>query len=178
MKNLTDVAAQNPQAQAEFFRTNWDWVYATALRILRNPVDANDVTSDVLTTFLFQRVQQLTDPERALGYLKVMTVRRALRFRQKRGIVVEPNNEAADPTIPIDMEAAGLRELLRPRLQHCLGGLTQKAQQALHLKFGGSLPNERIGELMGVSKQYIGRVITESIAALRRCLSTPRETKT
>jgi RNA polymerase sigma factor (sigma-70 family) len=70
-------------------------------------------------------------------------------------------------------ESAWARALL-PRLEDCLGELSPKAQRVLRLRYRKELTNERIGSLVGGSKQYIGRLIRQSLRALRKCLERGR----
>ena len=107
-------------------------------------------------------------------YLRLAATRRALRRRQGAGKHDEleadqmPDDDARAPD-----RVAGVK-LLLPRLEGCLEGLTPKAQQVLKLRFGSEMTNERIGELVGGSKQYIGRLIKESADKLRDCLEAGR----
>jgi DNA-directed RNA polymerase specialized sigma24 family protein len=55
-------------------------------------------------------------------------------------------------------------------LDRCLTHLTDKARQVLRLKYTEQWTNEHIGQIVGGSKQYIGRLIRQSLELLRSCI--------
>jgi DNA-directed RNA polymerase specialized sigma subunit len=55
-------------------------------------------------------------------------------------------------------------------LVDCFKKLTEKAQKVMVLRFDADLTTEAIGKIVGGSKQYIGRLITQSLEAMRNCL--------
>lgn len=157
--------------QGRFFSAHWGSVYPICARILRSAPDANDVATDVLVDFMFKYVDTLSRPEALAGYLRLMAVRRSLRFRQRQ----TAGQEDAEVEGLVDREgqspeeAAGLRALM-PRLERCLDELTPRSQQVLRLHYAGEMANEKIGAIVGCTKQHVGRIIKQSLQLLRACL--------
>jgi len=138
--------------------------------VLGNPPDASAVAVEVLSDFLMNEVHLVNNPRAIFSYLRIMTARRALKLREKMNPYtpiesMEIGEDTRDPE-----ELAHLVSLM-PHLDTCLGKLTPKAQKVLRLKYHRGMPHERIGELVGGSKQYIGRLVTKSIALLRECMT-------
>lgn len=121
-----------------------------------------------MTDFIFKYVHRLSREEAIDSYLRLMAVRRAMRLRDLRARIAPPDLTASIEHAPAD-ETAGWAQLV-PRLPLCLDKLTPKARQAIRLRFQGELTNETIGDLIGGSKQYIGRLLKQSLSTLRDCL--------
>lgn len=172
--DLDALQRGDASAQERFWRLFWDRVYASCARVLGHGADASDLATDVLHDFLFTYVHSVTHARAVPSYLRLMATRRALRRR--RG--AERHHAGALDALPdVDAPSADHRagtELLLPRLADCLETLTPKAQQVLKLRFTGELTTERIGQLVGGSKQYIGKLIRQSTERLRACLEHKR----
>lgn len=171
---LDALRAGDRRAQEQFWRLHWDRTYATCARVLGYGADATDVATDVLHDFLYRHVHHVVEARAVRTYLGLAATRRALRRRERAGRHVELEAEQLPDEGARAPDRAAWTALLLPRLGACLEGLTPKAQQVLKLRFGGELTNERIGELVGGSKQYIGRLIKESAERLRACLEAGR----
>ncbi len=166
---LEGLCNRDSTCQKQFWNTYWPRVYAICARILGGGADATDLTVDLLTEFIDCRVQHVEQAAAMGGYLRLMAVRRALDFRQKRARFSELKFEMRDTSSLSPEETAMVRNLM-PRLEHCLPTLTPKAQQVLRLRFNEQLSNERIGTILGGSRQYIGRLIRQSLDVLRLCI--------
>ena len=69
------------------------------------------------------------------------------------------------------MAVAGLdRERMKGRLQICLDRLSEKVGKIMRMRFHLQMTQAQIGQGLGVSKQYAGRVLNKGLAALRLCL--------
>jgi RNA polymerase sigma factor (sigma-70 family) len=170
---LARLKARDRQAQARFYNNFRERVQAVCQRVLGSGPDAADVATDVIGDFLFQYVDGVESPRAVTTYLKLMATRRSLRWL-RRG---ERSEEVADDT-PADGEArpdhANDQAIwvgqMAPRLSGCLEHLTPKAREVLKLRFSTDLTNEAIGDIVGGSKQYIGRLLKESTEKLKLCL--------
>lgn len=166
---LALLRARAPAAQARFFRAYRGRVEALCGRILGPSGDAQELAADVLGDFLFNYVDRLETPRAVSTYLKLMATRRSLRRHKARERTNEVDDEQFhDETAPPD-QAIWARQVL-PKLDECMGGLTPKAREVLKLRFSTELTNEAIGDIVGGSKQYIGRLIKESTEKLKKCL--------
>lgn len=74
----------------------------------------------------------------------------------------------------MESERSPETSVLLPSLDECLDGLKPKAREVIRLKYGEDFANERIGGLVGGSKQYIGKLLRQSLAKLRECLERKR----
>ncbi len=160
------------RVQEEFWKRYWSEVYAICAHILGSGPDATDVAVDLLLDFMTDYVQRLSHPRALRSYLRLMSVRRSLRFRGVRDKNVSTDFEnLVDADEPSPEDAVG-SAMMMPRLNGCLEELTPKAQQVIRLRFGRQMTNEKIGGLVGGSKQYIGRLLRSSLELLRKCLES------
>ncbi len=167
---VAGLQRRDESAQRRFWEQRWAGVYAICARILGGGADATELATDVLTDFLFEHVHRLSNPRAARSYLRLMAVRRSLRRRERRRELVGKDADRLPTPMRVDAEEAAALSSLQPRLDACLGQLTDKAQQMLRLRYAQELTNTRIGQLLGCSKQYVGRLVTRSLELLRECL--------
>jgi RNA polymerase sigma-70 factor (ECF subfamily) len=165
---------EDPAAQRRFWRICWPQVYADCARILGDGLPAHEVAVEVLSDFLLRYVHGLSHPGAAGTYLRLMAVRRAAREKEARSASKSVDMDVFHAEAGVDAEESAWAKALLPRLEECLGELTPKARQVLKLRYHADLTNERIGALLGGSKQYIGRLITRSLGVLRKCLERSR----
>lgn len=173
---LALLKARDPLAQARFFRGQRGRVEALCARVLGHGADAAEIATDVLGDFLFQYVDGVESPRAVTTYLKLMATRRSLRWLRTKGRNDEVQDD--DGGGPTDLsrerepqvdQQIWARQMM-PRLDGCLEHLTPKAREVLKMRFSTELTNESIGEIVGGSKQYIGRLIKESTEKLRLCM--------
>lgn len=167
---LAALQAGEPGAEHAFWQEHWPRVLAVCAGVLGPGFSAEEVAVEVLVEFITRYAHRLTHGRATSSYLRLMAVQRASREKRRRS---QPSFEDMDRFMSeahIDPERQATCRLLLPRLEECVGGLTDKAQRAVKLRFFAELTNERIGELLGCSKQYVGRLLDKSLVALRRCL--------
>jgi RNA polymerase sigma factor (sigma-70 family) len=157
------------RARRECWERLFSPVYAICAHILGSGVEASDTAADLLSDFIFHHVHALQNPAGAGAYLRLMAVRRAIRARDHRNRMCEFHDDAMATGATGPEESAEFR-LLQDRLPRCLNALTPKARSALRLKYTARMANDQIGTLLGGSKQYIGRLLAQSLERLRRCL--------
>ncbi|MCK6547642.1 sigma-70 family RNA polymerase sigma factor [Myxococcota bacterium] len=145
-------------------------VSAICAGILGDGPDARDVADAVMLDFLFVRIHQLHEARSLGAYLQLMAARRALRLRDRlRRAVPTDLDDRADDAAQTPEQSAELRSALSA-LAGCLHHLTPKSQEAVRLRYYDDLTQEQIGALLGVSKQYVGRILSKSMETLRECL--------
>lgn len=165
---VTRLQRGDREARQTFWQETFGPVLSVCSRVLGGGPVAVDVTTDLLNDFMFRYVENLARPQGAWSYLKLMAVRRSVRERQ-RMINREQFDEGKGKAIHAPQDSAD-DVLLLPKLDDCLSLLTPKAQSAVRLKYRQGFSNEKIGETVGGSKQYIGRLMKQSLAALKECL--------
>ena len=156
-------------AQLVFWRTYWDVVYPICGRMLKNRIDATDVSVDLIADFIEQHVHQLKEPRALTVYVRLMAIRRAqevIKSRQKKvSLGFDPEDESgASP------EEMAYWQALTPYLDTCLASLTPKARHALRLKYWKHLNNVKIGQILGGSKQYISKLVINCHQTLKQCI--------
>jgi RNA polymerase sigma factor (sigma-70 family) len=166
---IAGLMAQDPKAQGFFWQTFWGRTYLICVRILGKGPDATDTAVDLLTDFAGRRIHDLKEPTAIFAYLRLSAIRRSLEVKRKRDTHSSLDFDIEDFTDRTPETHAEATKLM-PRLDRCLGLLTEKAGQCLRLKYTRDLTNEDIGRLLGGSKQYIGRLIQKSLEALRKCI--------
>lgn len=166
---IDGLRAGVPDAQRLFWQRFWPKTYAICAKILVSDADASDAAVDLLNEFIRRRVHSIEDPRAVENYIRLMAVRQSLELRRKRDRNVALDGDIIDSG-SIDPEEQAIVNTLLPRLDYCLDKLTPKAKQTLRLKFYSQLSNERIGQLLGGSKQYIGRLLKSSLSTMRKCL--------
>ncbi len=168
---VTALRAGDHDAQHRFWERHFAEVDAICGRVLGRGADASDEAVNVMVDFLFKYVHHVVDGRAAPYYLRLMATRRARKLRDKRRRFSPhgADHEIADAAATGADEAA-LSAALMPKLDACLKRLTTKARRALALRYRADLTSEAIGALLGGSKQYIGRLIAQSLSALRACL--------
>lgn len=156
--------------QSALWKICWPEVYRACTHVLGEGLAANETAAEVLSDFVLNHIQRLSNPSSAITYLQLAAVRRSLkvRHRMNRSASFDMDSLLDEPEVNSQEQAEN--RVLLPRLEHCLGELTPKAQQVLKLRFVKGLANEKIGELLGGSKQYVGQLIRKSLVALRQCL--------
>lgn len=171
---IEQLRRQNPSAQRLFWQRHWNDIYPICKKILGETADATDIASAVLSDFMMRHVQQIKHPEATTSYVRLIAIRRAVRLKERRGHESAKHERVdlagVEDTDQPSAEDKALVSTLQPHVERCLGQLGNQAQQVLRLRFHNDMSNQRIAQLKGVSKQYIGRLVTKSLVAMRRCL--------
>jgi RNA polymerase sigma-70 factor (ECF subfamily) len=130
-------------------------VYASALRVLRDPARAEDVTQDVFLRLWSDPGR--FDPRRGglASYLQLMAHSRALdlwRSDQAAGRAVERAVAAAsrEPAVVEGPERLAERRATRASLVHALQGLPAAQREALVLRYFGELTLAELARRLGV----------------------------
>lgn len=95
------------QEAAEIYRTHSKAIYNTALRIVRNPDEAEEIMQDTLMKFFSKGIPGLPVPKQA-AWLRTTCIRMSidtLRRRKKamsvlEGLEADEAEEASDPDLP------------------------------------------------------------------------------
>lgn len=180
-----DVDRMTDAARFEaFVREYQDMVFAVAVRLLANPVEAEDVAQ---TVFLkaFERFDEVAGGPAAAGWLKTVTTNLCLnhltRYRSRWRFFSELGREGDDrddveSLLPYarqeqpDLEAADEQE----RLERALRALPDRQRVPLVLFHFENKSYQEIAALRGVSLAKVKTDIHRGRDALRRVLTAPR----
>ena len=171
---LRRICAEDEEAFAELYDATLGRVYGLALRILRDPQSAEEVTEDVF--FQVWRQARRYDPARGRPLAWILTIARSraldhLRRRDPAQPHPEPDTllaaEAAAPGGPQDLLAASRDG---ERLHAALAGLDPLPRQMIALAFFRGCTHEEIAlqaDLpLGTVKSHIRRALAVLRAAL------------
>ena len=161
-----------------FVRRHQDMVYATALRLLANPAEAEDVSQNVFLK-AFQRFDDLHRSETAAGWLKTVTRNACLnhltRYRARWRFFSEidtegsgrlENEATSDPSAVETLEQADERQ----RLMLGLRALPAHQRVSLVLYHFEELSYQEIAEALHVSVAKVKTDIHRARLALRTYL--------
>lgn len=165
------VRVRDPAAILELRQILFPRLAAVCTHVLKDPALAEEIAEDVWMDFVFDSIQRVEQPEAIGTYLRVMAVRRCVRVRERRmrhEELGERSRAGSDPEGEV-ISALDWPDR-RLSLEACLGLLSARARQILRLRFHLDQTQETIGESLGFSKQYAGRVLKRSLEALRVCL--------
>ena len=168
-----------------FVRAHQDMVYATAVRLLGNPTEAEDVAQ---TVFLraYERFEQIGSSPEAAGWLRTVARNAALnhlsRYRSRWRLFSEMDSATGDDAAaPFEarLVAAGsvLRDLehaeAREQLERALWALPDHQRVPLVLFHFEEASYEEIAAALGISTAKVKSDVHRGREALRRQLGAP-----
>lgn len=165
--NLIQRAREgNSDAFNALVEQHMDRVYAVALRIVRNPADAEDVVQEVFVT-VFRKLSGFRGESTFSTWLYRITVNKALRCIKKRGRgspadESELMERAVDPAP--SQEDRLMEDQKRDRLYQAMNELPDKQRAVMALRVEQSLPFKEIARILGRS---IGGVKANYFHAVR-----------
>ncbi len=156
-----------------FVRRYQDMVFATAVRLLSNSAEAEDVAQ---TVFLraFQRFDQIGSSPAAAGWLKTVTTNACLNYlsryraRWRFFSELEEQVDAEDAAPALETERADLRE----HLERALRQLPDHQRVPLVLFHFENVGYRDIADALGVSLGKVKTDIHRGREALRKLLTT------
>jgi RNA polymerase sigma-70 factor, ECF subfamily len=172
------------RALAEFERSHISRVPAYVHRIDPSPDFAADVAQSIRETFLVQRqgrrsrIAEYSGRGALAGWVRVISVRTALRLRRERGRAgaLPVACARAEPAGVVDPELDYLRLRYRgafdDALRSALASLPDRDALLLELHYVDGLNIDRIGALYGAHRSTVARWRT---AVRRRVLASTRE---
>lgn len=167
----------DPGAQKELRERVYPRLLATCEQVMGDRVLAEEIAADIWMDFIYDHVHKLKK-EGAIGaYLRTIAIRRCVRIKNWR---TRHQDIAACAPIAAgsDTEDGWIGQLDQEkrlsRLESCIKQLSERARAILRLRFYKDMTQDSIGQSIGVSKQYAGRVINGSLKQLRRCMERPQ----
>ena len=163
-----------PNATQQLWNICWPKVNKISVRILGDGFTANEVSVETMTQFLSKYIHTIKSAKAVRTYVQLVAVHLATKEKQRQTKnTYSEMNEFAATTEGYTPEECVSYKLLIPRLEKCLTKLSPKAQMIVKLRFFRGKTNNDIGELVGVSKQYVGKLLSKVITVLRKCIERP-----
>ena len=168
-----------------FVRAHQDMVYATAVRLLGNPAEAEDVAQ---TVFLkaFERFDEIGDSPAATGWLRTVTKNACLnhlsRYRKRWRLFSELATEEGGETKAFEdtlaSAASAARDLeqadIREQLERALHALPDHQRVPLVLFHFEQATYEEIASALGISIGKVKTDIHRGREALKKYFHEPR----
>lgn len=160
---------KDPRAQMEVYQRFHKAMYYSALRILRQPEDAEDVMHESFLT-AFEKLHQYKGDNRFAGWLKQITLRTAIQHSEKK----KRNPQAQDPTMWLEEQTEkGIDENTeeeqrqQQQMMKALSSLLPRYQQALSLMYLEGLDYEEISMLLEISNGTCRTLISRAKQQLK-----------
>lgn len=157
-------------AFAELVRRHIDFVYAAALRIVRDPHQAEDVTQAVFVA-LAQNSRQLRERTTLEGWLHGTTrnlAANAIRTNVRRRA---REQEAATMTELLSANPDANWEHIAPHLDAALGELSEPDRDALLLRYFKNHDLRTVGTTLGISDDAAQKRVSRAVDRLREFLA-------
>ena len=161
----------NEKQLAELRAQLFPKVVGLCQKILNNRVLGHETAQDVWTDFVVFHAANVQSPAATEAYVRLITVRRCRRMKMiqaRQAPMIEIADERENPEAAFI--AADEEKRRQSRLAHCMEGLDRQAQRLLRMRYHLGMTQESIGEQLGVSKQYAGRILARTIEGLRTCV--------
>jgi RNA polymerase sigma-70 factor (ECF subfamily) len=166
---LDRIAGHDEAAFRALVERHVDRAYGLALRILRNPSDAEDVAQDVMLKVWTQRGNWQAGRARFSTWLYRVVTNRCLDLhRRPRTEDIERVPESADgrPDAVDDIHRTEVTTLL----DHAMGRLPEQQRIALILSYTDDLRNAEIAEIMETTVMAVESLLKRGRQQLRHFL--------
>lgn len=168
---------QQTRAFASFMRAHQDMVYSTAVRILGNEAQAQDLAQEVFLK-AYENFEQLQHSPTAAGWLKTvsrhLSLNHVMRHRRRWRLFSElPEAQAAELDLPApETLLAGIEHDTRVQLiEQALQRLPDHQRVPLVLYHFEEMPYEQIAQSLGISLAKVKIDLLRGRAALARLLA-------
>jgi len=166
------LRSRDPKALAELYDRYASLVHGLALRIVKSPHDAEEVTQDVFV-YAWQRGAQFDERRGNLAaWLLVLARSRAidrLRARRSREHGTEAATQAAAflPAAPPDPATATLDAERRARIARSLASLPEAQREAVQIAFFEGLSHTEVAARIGAPLGTVKTRIRQGMLRLR-----------
>jgi RNA polymerase sigma-70 factor (ECF subfamily) len=168
---ITAVALGDERAYEAVYDLSASWVLGAALRVLRDPAQAEEVMQEVLLEVW--RTASRFDRSQGSGISWLMTIahRRAVdRVRSERSHASR-ELRAATATIDYDDVIEAVEASLdRERVQRCLGSMTELQRECVGLAYYSGYTYREVAELLDVPPGTVKTRMRDGLIRLRDCL--------
>lgn len=137
-------------------------------KVLNNRALGVETAADVWTDFELFHAAEVKTAAATEAYVRLVAVRRCRRMKQLEGRQAPLTTEAPDRAAAADEQL--IRAERDRKLAACMEKLEPSAKRLLRMRYQLGMTQESIGEQLGVSKQYAGRILARALEGLRGCV--------
>ncbi|MBN1961414.1 MAG: RNA polymerase sigma factor [Deltaproteobacteria bacterium] len=167
---MAGIKQNDEEAHRRFWSIYFPIVHGICMKVLGEGFSANEISVEVLDDFLTKYIHTLESPKAILTYLQLMATRRSIKEKQRLDTAYDYHIENQVALNTVSPEDRATYHLIMPRLNICLNKLTPKVQRIVKMRYFEELSNSDIAVRLGISKQYIGRMLNSTMVVLRKCL--------
>ena len=161
---------QDERAQIEVYQRYHLAIYHSALRIVRNPVDAEDLMHEGFLT-AFEKLDQYKGENKFGGWLKQIVLRKAFNFvKQKEKTIRYNMNEAVLPTTTEEKTEDDKVQI--KRLQEALNQLKDRYRNVLILMYFEGYDYEEISSILNLSYGNCRTLVSRAKDQLKQKMMT------
>jgi RNA polymerase sigma-70 factor, ECF subfamily len=166
---LERVRGSSQQAMADIFDRYGGMVYSVALRVLKDPGQAEDVMQEIFFQ-LWRKPAAFVEGRGSLsGWLMVIARNRAIDTIRRR----KPTDSSDNVVLPsnTDLASETERNVLMERVRDVLKNLPQEQQKSLELAYFEGLSHSEIAERTGDALGTVKTRIRLALIGLRKALA-------
>ena len=171
---LALAAREDEQALAELYDRYGRTAYGLALRVLRDPVLAEDAVQEAFLTIWRTASRFMPEKGRASTWILTLVHRRAVdavRHEQRRR--TDSLELAAEPSVEGGVEEDAWLRLQRERVQAALRHLPDAQREALELAYYGGFSQSELAERLGQPLGTIKSRMFGGLSRMRELLGEP-----
>jgi RNA polymerase sigma-70 factor (ECF subfamily) len=169
---LRRVACGDHEAFAQLYDELGPSVYGVALRVVRNPSHAEEVTQEVMLEIWRTAARFNSELGRARSWAMTIAHRRAVDRVRSEQSSVNRNLRVGRPDSPPPepVHEAVVDQLDRQRVRAALGGLTEVQREVIELGYYGGHTQQEISELLDVPLGTVKTRARDGLIRLRDAL--------
>ncbi|MFD0688674.1 ECF RNA polymerase sigma factor SigK [Actinomadura fibrosa] len=168
---LGRVARGDRDAFAQVYERLSGPVYGLALRVVRDPAQAEEIAQDVLVEIWRKASHYRPDRGSAISWALTVAHRRAVDRVRSAQADRDREQRATAPAPDYDQvaEEAGTR-LEHQQVRRCLRGLTERQRESITLAYYGGYTYREVAELLGIGLTAVKTRMRDGLIRLRDCL--------
>ena len=168
---LRRIAAGSEQALSEFYQTFHSSVYAFALKLLKDPVDAAEILNIVIME-VWCCAKRFEGRSRVRTWLMGITHHKIIDKLRKRG---KHKTEEIDPNIPDENSSIVLDAIVSAEnamfIRRCMEKLSDAHSQVVHLTFFEDLSYPEIAQILNCPLGTVKTRMFHAKQLLKKCLA-------
>jgi len=168
---LRNIAAGSEQALKEFYQAFHSSVYAFALKLLKDPVDAAEILNEVMME-VWRGASRFEGRSRARTWVMGITHHKIVDQLRRRG---RHKTEEIDPDIPDENASVVLDAIVSAEnarfIQLCMEKLSDAHRQVVHLTFFEDFSYPEIAQILNCPLGTVKTRMFHAKQLLKKCLA-------